>query len=182
MTEPHSSSSTSNSPFQTQLPHICTPAASLGNPRELGWLAKKKTRKKSFIFGCWRAEHLRLWICRALGPRQQTSSATAVCSFSQLQNVPNPGGNASLERGAEEQTPSWPCRCSLTFGRSSDTSKGSRRKTFSFHCRVFFNVLLLGGNAPVKVGTVRGACLITFSLFAPSVYIVSLLITQFITS
>lgn len=49
MTELHSGSSTSNSPFQTQLPHICTPAASPGNPRKLwdGW-----PKKKSFIFGC----------------------------------------------------------------------------------------------------------------------------------
>lgn len=53
MTTPHSSISTSNSPFQTQLPHICTAAASLGNPRKVGWPAKK--REKCFIFCCWKS-------------------------------------------------------------------------------------------------------------------------------
>lgn len=53
MTELHNSSSTSNSPFQTQLPHICTAAASPDSPRKVGWWAKNtKKTKTSFIFGC----------------------------------------------------------------------------------------------------------------------------------
>lgn len=49
MTEWHSGSSTSNSPFQTQLPHICTPAASPGNPRKC-WNGCPKKKKQLYLW------------------------------------------------------------------------------------------------------------------------------------
>lgn len=96
MTELHSSSSTSNSPIQTQLPHICTPAASLGNPRQVGWLAKK-TRKKSFIFGCWNSRTPQALNLSSAGTETANwAGHVAVCSFSELQNVTNPNGAAEM--------------------------------------------------------------------------------------
>lgn len=50
MTEWHSGSSTSNSPFQTQLPHICTPAASPGNPRKCWNGCPKKKKKQLYLW------------------------------------------------------------------------------------------------------------------------------------
>lgn len=91
MTEPHSSSSTSNSLIQTQLPHICTPAASLGNPRQVGWLAKKNKKKELY-----------LWLLE----QQNTSGFESVERWDRdsklgrprrcFQNVTNPNGAAEM--------------------------------------------------------------------------------------
>lgn len=59
MTELHGGSSTSNSLFQTQLPHICTRAASPGNPRKL-WDGWPKKKKGALSLAAQVAEHLRL--------------------------------------------------------------------------------------------------------------------------
>lgn len=61
MTEWHSGSSTSNSPFQTQLPHICTPAASPGNPRKC-WNGCPKKKKAALSLAAQVAEHLRVGV------------------------------------------------------------------------------------------------------------------------
>lgn len=63
LTELRGGGSTSNSPFQTQLPHMCTPATSPGSPSEVGWLAKKKKKWKGG------EKELYLWL-----PEQQSTS------------------------------------------------------------------------------------------------------------
>lgn len=81
MTEWHSGSSTSNSPFQTQLPHICTPAASPGNPRKC-WNGCPK-KKSSFIFGCSSSRTPKGWSLSA-GTETETNEVCeiGICSFS----------------------------------------------------------------------------------------------------
>lgn len=82
MTEWHSGSSTSNSPFQTQLPHICTPAASPGNPRKC-WNGCPKKKKSSFIFGCSSSRTPKGWSLSA-GTETETNEVCeiGICSFS----------------------------------------------------------------------------------------------------